>query len=159
VPAVFCIHLRVVTKGKLPKPPSAVLKDTWHTVAKRESSCICMISTYSSIHSRITFLTYILIQFIIQLRMLCYVRAYPSSPLPTFLYFLKPEHVHVLSTVAPFCTLEKPSLVSHPNARPQHRRPIAILLDRAIAQAVSRLLPTAAARVRAQVRSCGICGR
>jgi hypothetical protein len=31
-------------------------------------------------------------------------------------------------------------------------------LGRAIAQAVSRWLPTAAARVRAQVRSCGICG-
>jgi hypothetical protein len=30
--------------------------------------------------------------------------------------------------------------------------------SRAIAQAVSRRLPTAAARVRAQVRSCGICG-
>jgi hypothetical protein len=29
---------------------------------------------------------------------------------------------------------------------------------RAVAQAVSRRLPTAAARVRAQVRSCGICG-
>jgi hypothetical protein len=29
---------------------------------------------------------------------------------------------------------------------------------RAIAQAVSRWLPTAAARVRSQVRSCGICG-
>jgi hypothetical protein len=29
---------------------------------------------------------------------------------------------------------------------------------RAIAQAVSRRLPTAAARVRSQVRSCGICG-
>jgi hypothetical protein len=29
---------------------------------------------------------------------------------------------------------------------------------RDIAQAVSRLLPTAAARVRARVRSCGICG-
>jgi hypothetical protein len=29
---------------------------------------------------------------------------------------------------------------------------------RAITQAVSRRLPTAAARVRAQVRSCGICG-
>jgi hypothetical protein len=29
---------------------------------------------------------------------------------------------------------------------------------RAIAQAVSRRLPTAAVRVRAQVRSCGICG-
>jgi hypothetical protein len=29
---------------------------------------------------------------------------------------------------------------------------------RAIAQAVNRRLPTAAARVRAQVRSCGICG-
>jgi hypothetical protein len=27
-----------------------------------------------------------------------------------------------------------------------------------MAQAVSHLLPTAAARVRAQVRSCGICG-
>jgi hypothetical protein len=32
------------------------------------------------------------------------------------------------------------------------------LQGRAIAQAVSRRLPTAAARVRAQVRSCGICG-
>jgi hypothetical protein len=31
-------------------------------------------------------------------------------------------------------------------------------LGRDIAQAVSRLLPTAAARVRAQVRSCVICG-
>jgi hypothetical protein len=31
-------------------------------------------------------------------------------------------------------------------------------VGRAIAQAVSRLLPTAAALVRAQVRSCGICG-
>jgi hypothetical protein len=30
--------------------------------------------------------------------------------------------------------------------------------DRAIAQAVSRRLPTSAARVPAQVRSCGICG-
>jgi hypothetical protein len=29
---------------------------------------------------------------------------------------------------------------------------------RAIAQAVSRWLPTSAARVRAQVKSCGICG-
>jgi hypothetical protein len=29
--------------------------------------------------------------------------------------------------------------------------------DRAIVQAVSRLVPTAAARVRAEVRSCGIC--
>jgi hypothetical protein len=32
-------------------------------------------------------------------------------------------------------------------------------LGRAIAQAVSRRLPIEAARVRAQVRSCGICGR
>jgi hypothetical protein len=32
------------------------------------------------------------------------------------------------------------------------------LRGRAIAQAVSRRLPTAAARVRVQVRSCGICG-
>jgi hypothetical protein len=31
-------------------------------------------------------------------------------------------------------------------------------LGRAIAQAVSRWLPTAAARVRAQVWSCGVCG-
>jgi hypothetical protein len=31
-------------------------------------------------------------------------------------------------------------------------------LGRAIAQAVSRRFPTAAAQVRAQVRSCGICG-
>jgi hypothetical protein len=31
-------------------------------------------------------------------------------------------------------------------------------LGRAITQAVSSLLPTAAARVRAQVKSCGICG-
>jgi hypothetical protein len=30
--------------------------------------------------------------------------------------------------------------------------------DRVMAQAVSRRLPTAAARVRAKVRSCGICG-
>jgi hypothetical protein len=33
------------------------------------------------------------------------------------------------------------------------------MLGRAIAQAVSRWLPTAAAQVRSQVRSCGICGR
>jgi hypothetical protein len=33
------------------------------------------------------------------------------------------------------------------------------ILGHAIAQAVSHRLPTAAARVRAQVRSCGICGR
>jgi hypothetical protein len=31
-------------------------------------------------------------------------------------------------------------------------------VGRAIAHAVGRRLPTAAARVRAQVRSCGICG-
>jgi hypothetical protein len=31
-------------------------------------------------------------------------------------------------------------------------------MGRAIAQAVSRRLPNAAARVRAQVRLCGICG-
>jgi hypothetical protein len=34
-----------------------------------------------------------------------------------------------------------------------------VMKDRAIAQAVSRRLPTAGARVRAQVRSCEICGR
>jgi hypothetical protein len=33
-----------------------------------------------------------------------------------------------------------------------------IYYGRAIAQAVSRWLPTAAVRVRSQVRSCGICG-
>jgi hypothetical protein len=33
-----------------------------------------------------------------------------------------------------------------------------ILVGHAIAQAVSRRLPTAAVRVRAQVRSCEICG-
>jgi hypothetical protein len=33
-----------------------------------------------------------------------------------------------------------------------------ILMGRATAQAVSRRLPTAAARVRAQVKSCGTCG-
>jgi hypothetical protein len=32
------------------------------------------------------------------------------------------------------------------------------ILGRAIAQAVSRWLPTAAARVRTRIRSCGICG-
>jgi hypothetical protein len=32
------------------------------------------------------------------------------------------------------------------------------MLGRAIAQAGSRWLPTAEARVRSQVRSCGICG-
>jgi hypothetical protein len=31
-------------------------------------------------------------------------------------------------------------------------------MGRAIAQAVSRLFPTAAARVQSQVQSCGICG-
>jgi hypothetical protein len=35
---------------------------------------------------------------------------------------------------------------------------LTILLGRAIAQAVSRRLPKAAARVRAPLRSCGICG-
>jgi hypothetical protein len=33
-----------------------------------------------------------------------------------------------------------------------------VYLSRAIAQAVSRWLPTASARVRARVWSCGICG-
>jgi hypothetical protein len=33
-----------------------------------------------------------------------------------------------------------------------------VILGRSIAQAVSRLLPTVAARVGVQVRSCGICG-
>jgi hypothetical protein len=33
-----------------------------------------------------------------------------------------------------------------------------VIVGRAIAQPVSRRLPTAAARVRPQVRSCGICG-
>jgi hypothetical protein len=33
-----------------------------------------------------------------------------------------------------------------------------LFTGRAIAQAVSRRLPTATARVRARVRSCGICG-
>jgi hypothetical protein len=37
-------------------------------------------------------------------------------------------------------------------------RKLCIGLGRAIAQAVSRWLPTAAAPVRSQVRSCGICG-
>jgi hypothetical protein len=35
---------------------------------------------------------------------------------------------------------------------------LVIYLGRAIVQAVSRRLPTAAARIRSQVRSCGICG-
>jgi hypothetical protein len=35
---------------------------------------------------------------------------------------------------------------------------LVIYISRATAQAVSRRLPTAAARFRAQVRSCGICG-
>jgi hypothetical protein len=35
---------------------------------------------------------------------------------------------------------------------------VTVNCGRAIAQAVSRWLPTAAARVRSQVRSCGICG-
>jgi hypothetical protein len=35
---------------------------------------------------------------------------------------------------------------------------LTLCLGRAIAQAVSRRLPTAEARVRAKVRSCGICG-
>jgi hypothetical protein len=33
-----------------------------------------------------------------------------------------------------------------------------VYVGRAIAEAVSRWLPTAAVRVRFQVRSCGICG-
>jgi hypothetical protein len=33
-----------------------------------------------------------------------------------------------------------------------------LLVGRAVGQAVSRQLPTAAVRVRARVRSCGICG-
>jgi hypothetical protein len=33
-----------------------------------------------------------------------------------------------------------------------------LFIGRAIAQAVSRWFPTAVARVRARVRSCGICG-
>jgi hypothetical protein len=33
-----------------------------------------------------------------------------------------------------------------------------LILGRAVAQAVSRWFPTAAARVRARVWSCGICG-
>jgi hypothetical protein len=41
---------------------------------------------------------------------------------------------------------------------PKARQVTKLHLDRAIAQAVSRRLPTAAVRVRAQVRSCGICG-
>jgi hypothetical protein len=43
-------------------------------------------------------------------------------------------------------------LVLNKSARKIQRR------SRAIAQAVSRWLPTAAARVRARVWSCGICG-
>jgi hypothetical protein len=35
---------------------------------------------------------------------------------------------------------------------------LTITVGRAIAQAVSRRLPTAAARVRSQIRPCGICG-
>jgi hypothetical protein len=51
-------------------------------------------------------------------------------------------------------------------AIPPHRLPYGELsarevtnsYDRAIAQAVSHRLPTAVARVRARLRSCGICG-
>jgi hypothetical protein len=35
---------------------------------------------------------------------------------------------------------------------------VCLITGRTVTQAVSRRLPTAAARVRAQVRSCGICG-
>jgi hypothetical protein len=38
------------------------------------------------------------------------------------------------------------------------RRKVSSVYGRAIAQAVSRWLPAAEARVRARVRSCGICG-
>jgi hypothetical protein len=40
----------------------------------------------------------------------------------------------------------------------EHRSPSGCIHGHAVAQAVSRWIPTAAARVRAQVRSCGICG-
>jgi hypothetical protein len=47
-----------------------------------------------------------------------------------------------------------------PSPEKQHRMPRNYPVDGpAIAQAVSRRLPIAAARVREQVRSCGICGR
>jgi hypothetical protein len=45
-----------------------------------------------------------------------------------------------------------------PARRSQWPRGLRHEMGRAIAQAVSRRLPTAAARVRSQVRSCGICG-
>jgi hypothetical protein len=41
---------------------------------------------------------------------------------------------------------------------PVGQNQLSCILGRTIAQAVSRRLPTAAARVGAQVRSCGICG-
>jgi hypothetical protein len=48
--------------------------------------------------------------------------------------------------------------VWHPNNYDRHEGQLCVLLVRAIAQAVSRRFPTAAARIRAQARSCGICG-
>jgi hypothetical protein len=53
-----------------------------------------------------------------------------------------------------------PPLLSLLYHSPTHSKAAAVTIkfDCAIAQAVSRWLPTAAARVRARVRSCGICG-
>jgi hypothetical protein len=50
------------------------------------------------------------------------------------------------------------SAVFHPSRHVELETKLLVTGGRAIAQAVGRRLPTAAARVRAQVRSCGICG-
>jgi hypothetical protein len=61
-------------------------------------------------------------------------------------HFLKFYHLRVLSIVTHPPKRIKINICSYP------------CVGRAIAQAVSRWLPTAADRVRSQVKSCGICG-
>jgi hypothetical protein len=82
----------------------------------------------------------------------------PTIPL-AFLYFVFLSvyriTVHVLFGLVPFL----PAIVNIKIAFKRSKTLVNFFLDgRAIAQAVSRWLPTAAARVRALVWSSGICG-
>jgi hypothetical protein len=75
-----------------------------------------------------------------------------SPPLVPILSQINPIH-----TIPSFPTTYAPKLIQNSEGFLYHHS-VSQLVGRAITQAVSHWLPTAAVRVRARDRSCGICG-
>jgi hypothetical protein len=73
------------------------------------------------------------------------------------LYNIFTMKIAIFWDVTPRCLVNVLPLFSGSGSQGRNQQESRSKLDRAIAQAVSRWLPTATVRVRAQVRLCGIC--